>query len=65
LLRDLVDGGGRRVVVEDSDWRTMMALASFKDQHGTAPDFMAWRRQTRALTSLGSLRSILGLNDQN
>jgi hypothetical protein len=64
MLRDLVESGGRRVVVEDSDWRAMMALAGFKDRHEKSPDFMTWQRQTRPLITLGSLRSILGLNDR-
>lgn len=61
LLRDLVEGGGRRVVVEDSDWRTMMALSRFVDQHATAPALSEWRKQTRPLASLSSLREILPL----
>jgi hypothetical protein len=62
LLRDLVEGGGRRVAIEDSDWRTMMQFTSFKHEHGSMPDFAAWRKQTRPLTTLGSIRSILNLN---
>jgi hypothetical protein len=62
LLRVLEEGGGRRVVVEDSDWRTMLLLAKFNEQHASAPAFAAWRRRTRPLTSLGSLRLILDLD---
>jgi hypothetical protein len=62
LLRDLEEGGGRCVVVEDSDWRTMMLLAKFNQQHASAPAFAAWRRRTRPLTNLGSLRLILDLD---
>lgn len=61
LLRELVEGGGRRVVVEDSDWRTMMALERFKSRHGHTPAFPDWRKQTRPLSSLSSLRDILQL----
>jgi hypothetical protein len=64
LLRDLVEGGGRRVVVEDLDWRTMMVLAKFKDEHESAPAFAAWRKQTRPLTTLVSLRLILDLDQK-
>jgi hypothetical protein len=65
LLRDLVEGGGRRVVVEDSDWRTMMSLARFRDHHDSTPGFAAWCKQTRPLTTLGSIRTMLGLDLEN
>ena len=61
-LGKLIARGGRRVVVEDSDWRTMMALALFRPGRGGDPGFAAWLRQTRPLTSLTSIRSILGLD---
>jgi hypothetical protein len=61
-LGKLIAGGGRRVVVEDSDWRTMMALAPFRSQWKADPSLAGWLKQTRPLTSLKSLRSILGLD---
>jgi Cdc6-like AAA superfamily ATPase len=63
-LGKLIAGGGRRAVVEDSDWRTMMALAQFSlgRRAGGDPGFAAWLRRTRPLTSLASLRAILGLD---
>jgi energy-coupling factor transporter ATP-binding protein EcfA2 len=61
-LGELITGGGRRVVVQDSDWRAMMALASFRKQSGSAPNFAAWIKQTHPLTSLNSLRAILDLD---
>ena len=62
LLDKLITGGGRRVVVEDSDWRTMLAFESFRANHGAAATFAAWQTQTRPLTSLDSLRAILDLD---
>jgi hypothetical protein len=61
LLRDLVEGGGRQVVVEDSDWRMMITLAGFKDNRSDLAGFGAWRTQTRPLTTLQSVRAILDL----
>jgi len=61
-LGQLIIGGGRRVVVQDSEWRVMMALSSFRKQRGAAPNFAVWLKQTRPLTSLNSLRTILDLD---
>ena len=62
LIAKLITGGGRRVVVEDSDWRTMLAFESFREKHGAAATFAPWQKQTRPLTSLNSLRAILDLD---
>jgi hypothetical protein len=64
LIRDLVDGGGLRVVIEDSDWRTMMALARFLDDQARTPALLDWRKQTRPLSSLRSLCEILQLGTE-
>ncbi|MGC8642530.1 MAG: hypothetical protein ACP5XB_21960 [Isosphaeraceae bacterium] len=61
LLHEFVDGGGRQVVVEDSDWRTMMAMARFLDEHARAHALADWRKRTRPLASLSSLRQVLQL----
>jgi energy-coupling factor transporter ATP-binding protein EcfA2 len=61
-LGKLIAGGGRRVVVEDSDWRTMMALESFSRDRGADPGFTAWLQRTRPLTGLTSIRAILALD---
>ena len=62
LIDKLITGGGRRVVVEDSDWRTMLAFESFREQTRRGCDLRAWQTQTRPLTSLDSLRAILDLD---
>jgi len=54
--------GGRRVVIEDSDWRTMTAFAAFLADHRAEPAFESWRKRTRPLTNLKSLRTILDLD---
>ena len=54
--------GGRRVVIEDSDWRTMTAFAAFQAEHQAQPALESWRARTRPLTSLKSLRTILDLD---
>jgi GTPase SAR1 family protein len=62
LLNTFVEAGRRKVVVEDSDWRTMAALAAFRKVHAESPHYLAWCRQSRPLSSLQSLREILGLD---
>jgi hypothetical protein len=62
LIGKLITRGGRRVVVEDSDWRIMQAFARFQQKHGADPAFAAWQKQTRPLSSLESIRTILDLS---
>ena len=59
-LKALVDDGGRRAVIEDSDWRTRMALARFRKGREPDPVFAAWLGRTRPLTGLAAVRAILG-----
>ncbi len=61
-LDRLIAGGGRRVVVEDSDWRTMIAFSAFRGKHGPDACFTSWLKMTHPLTSLTSLREILNLD---
>jgi hypothetical protein len=58
----LVQKGGRRVVVQDSDWRTLLALKEFQRQHGHEPQFSAWVKENQPLTRVASLRDILALD---
>ena len=62
MIGKLITRGGRRVVVEDSDWRIMQAFARFEQKRGADPAFTAWQKQTRPLSSLESIRTILDLN---
>ncbi len=61
-LAKMVSHGGRRVVVEDSEWRAMMALATFRAGREADPVFAAWLGRTGPLTGLKALRVILGLD---
>jgi hypothetical protein len=60
-LGKLVARGGRRVVVQDTDWRTMLGLLEFVRHHEGDPQFAEWLQQTRPLSRLESLQTILGL----
>ena len=60
-LGQIIASGGRRVVVQDSDWRVMIALSRFRQQHGLNPSFASWLKRTRPLTTLTSMRAILDL----
>jgi hypothetical protein len=62
LIDSLVERGGRKVVVEDTDWRTMLAFVAFRREHAGHEGFAAWQKETRPLTSLSSVRAILDLD---
>lgn len=57
----LIAKGGRRTVVQDTDWRTMIALQAFRKKHA-GPDFDAFIRAERPITSLESIRDVLELD---
>lgn len=61
-LARMLGTSGRKVQVENADWRRMLAFAAFRKQHSTYPDFPAWQKQTRPLTGLDSLQKILRLD---
>ncbi len=58
----LIGKGGRRVVVENSEWRRMLALQGFHQQHGTAPEYATWQRASKPLTQLHAMREVLALD---
>lgn len=58
-LGELVRAGGRRVVVEEADWRVMLAVRAFAKQH-TGEAVRALRRAERPLLSLAGLQAIAG-----
>ena len=65
-LGELITGGGRRVVVQDSDWRTMMALARFRQEHGTRPELHGLAQAHPPLDRVSrSMRAILDLDRHN
>jgi len=64
-LATLLREGGRRVTVQDADWRTIMAFRAFTDRHGYDPSFTDWRRQGRPLGQLTSLRALLMIDGED
>ena len=59
----LVARGGRRVVVEDSDWRAIRAFLDFRVVHQGHPALSAWLVAEKPLSRLESIRKILALDD--
>lgn len=54
---------GRRVVVENAEWRRMHAFEAFAQQHRSRPDFTTWQQSARPLGQLRSLQDILRLKN--
>ncbi len=61
-MSKMLGGVGCRVVVENADWRRMLAFAEFRQQHVNRPDFAAWQKTARPLGELDSLQKILRLD---
>jgi hypothetical protein len=73
-IAQLLKRDGRRVVVEDSEWRQMLAFRSFGEKHGKAPGFADWQKHGKApgfadwqkiarpLGELPALQKVLQLN---
>ena len=64
LLGKLLSAGGRRVTVEDGDWRTIRAFQAFAERHRETPGFARWRRDERPLSQLTSLRALFALDER-
>lgn len=63
-LRELCGKGGcRKVVVEEPDWRAIVAFQNFSAQHRSKLNFADWRRADQPLASLRAVRKILGIDD--
>lgn len=63
-LGRLLSKGARRAMIEESDWLTMTAYPAFEAKNGERPEFKAWRRTDRPLTSLPAIRAILALRER-
>ena len=61
-IGELITRGGRRVVVENTDWRTILALKAFREAHHADPALESWLNEERPLGQLKSLRTMLGLD---
>lgn len=57
----LVQKGGRRAVLEDSDVRTLIALRAFRERPGDEASFLEWSRTAKPITRLKVIRDILDL----
>ena len=55
-------GAGRRVEVQNADWRAMAAFRQFHEKERTTPEFVAWQKQGRPLSNLPALRAVLDLD---
>lgn len=60
-LKELLQAGGRRVVVTDSDWRFIAALRDFCEARRQHPQLGPWLREEQPLSGLTSLRAVLNL----
>jgi len=63
LLGDYLTRGGRRAVIEDSQWRAMLAFEDFCQRHQDQPAFAAWLRSEKPLTRIQPLRELLRLDE--
>ncbi len=60
-LGKLIASGGHRVVVEDSDWRTMLALRELAE---TPPEgFDTWCREARPLARIEAIRQLMPVDE--
>lgn len=59
----LVRAGGRRVIVQDADWRALATCQVFRAQAGDEAPLLAWLREEKPLLQLDVVRQILGLSD--
>src|SRR5690606_11551066 len=63
LLKQLIQGGGRKVVVWDADFRTLQALRTFRAQHAQDPAFAGWLASERPLCGVTARREILAVEE--
>ncbi|HKO93981.1 MAG TPA: hypothetical protein VJU61_22660, partial [Polyangiaceae bacterium] len=61
-LKGLLQDGGRRVVITDTEWRRMHALQRFMSQRPGTPAMKAWLEQDRPLLNITAIREILNLD---
>lgn len=61
-LADIIKNGGRKAVVEESDWRQIAAFQRFRHEHGRRDHFMAWLMEENHLSRLLPLIHVLDLD---
>jgi energy-coupling factor transporter ATP-binding protein EcfA2 len=57
-----LQGGGRRVIVQNAEWRAMIALQRFSELHHREAFFSEWRADENHMSRLGSIRDIVDLD---
>lgn len=62
LLGAMIAGGGRRLVLEDSELVAMAAFKEFRTKHIGQADFAKWVHDANPLTQLRSMRVLLDLD---
>ncbi|HEX4337175.1 MAG TPA: DUF87 domain-containing protein [Polyangiaceae bacterium] len=62
-LKEVLQAGGRRLVMSDADWRSLHALHTFDVKHGTNVRYQEWLKTERPLSGISILRAILALDD--
>lgn len=58
----MIKGGGRRVVIEDAEWRTMEALRAFLPRQSERAAVAAWQAAEKPLSRLPGLRELLKID---
>jgi energy-coupling factor transporter ATP-binding protein EcfA2 len=58
----LIGTTGRRVEVEDSDWRALLALRAFAAAQAGEREYAAWQRESRPLSQLAAMQKTLALD---
>lgn len=58
----LIGTSGRRVEVEDSDWRALLALRAFAGLRSADVQYAAWQRESRPLSQLAAIAKALALD---
>ena len=61
-LAEVIQKGGRKAVVEDSDWRKMAAFREFRKAHEKRPRFREWLMEENHLSRLLPLIHVLDLD---
>lgn len=63
-MGELLRQGGRKVVVDEADWRTLLAFRAFAASESNRPGFTQWRVAERPLARVRSLRILFALDDR-
>jgi hypothetical protein len=62
-LKGLIEDGGRRLVITDTEWRRMRGLKQFMSRGPATPELRTWLQQDRPLGGITAIREILELDE--